>query len=174
MHQPILYLMFGYPGAGKTTASKIIHEITGAIHLSSDQTRFEMFPSPAFSQKEHDMLYHNLDKETELLLQQGKNVIYDANLNRLQHRQDKYEICQRIGAKPVLIWIKTPRDEAKQRASHLSRQHLWPPNETSDQLFERIANLIELPTADEKYIEIDGTKLDKENIKKVLLDAKAL
>lgn len=174
MQQPTLYLMFGYPGAGKTTAAKIIHEVTGATHLSSDQTRFEMFPSPDFSQTEHAKLYEALDSQTELLLTQGKSVVYDANLNRLQHREDKYDICRKVNAKPVLLWVKTPLEEAKERASHLSRQHLWPPNETADQLFDRIAGVIEEPAANEPYVALNGTKLDAEHIKQELKDADAL
>lgn len=172
--KPSLYLMFGYPGAGKTTAAEIVHKLTGAVKLSSDITRFEMFSQPTFSQTEHDELYKVLDRKTEELLADGKSVIYDANLNRYQHRHDKYEICRQVGAHPVLLWVRTPQDLAKQRASHLSRQHLWPPNETAGQLFERIAGLLEEPRPNEPYVIIDGTALDENHIRQELSDANAL
>lgn len=174
MAQPKLYMLFGYPGAGKTTAAGIIHDITGAVHLSSDKTRFEMFDNPDFSQLEHDKLYDKLDNETENLLRKGQDVIYDANLNRLKHRQDKYDICERTGAKPILLWVKTPRELAKERAAHLSRQHLWPPGETSAELFDRIAGVIEEPTDQEAYVDVDGTKLDEEHVRQELQSANAL
>jgi predicted kinase len=166
--RPTLYLMFGYPGAGKTTAAEIIHKLTGAVHLSSDKARFDMFSQPNFDQREHDELYKALDQKTEQLLKDGQSVIYDANLNRLKHRQDKYDIGSQTGAKVVLLWVQTPKDIAKERASHLSRQHLWPPNETSSKLFDRIAGLIEEPGANEPYVAIDGTKLDIEHIREEL------
>ncbi len=156
---PRLYMMIGYPGAGKTTTASVLHEITGAAHLSSDAMRSALFREPSFSQAEHDELYRYLDTTTEELLKAGKDVIYDANLNRLQHRQDKYNICQRTGSQAVLLWLKTPRDMAKERASDVSRQHLWPPDETPEQLFERIAGVIEEPGVNEPFIEIDGTKV---------------
>ena len=174
MNQPTLYLMFGYPGAGKTTAAEIIQQLTGAVHLSSDKTRFEMFPKPSFDQAEHAKLYQALDAKTEELLRQGKSVIYDANLNRYQHRQDKYDICRQTGARAVLLWVKTPKELAKDRAAHLSRQHLWPPNETSDQLFDRIADLIEGPGPKEAYVTLDGTKLDKQHVRSELQDAQVI
>ena len=34
MQKPTLFMMFGYPGAGKTTTAEIINELTGAEHLS--------------------------------------------------------------------------------------------------------------------------------------------
>lgn len=169
-----LYLMFGYPGAGKTTTANVVAELTGATLLSSDQLRLKMFPKPSFNKAEHQQLYAELDARTEKLLSEGKSVIYDANLNRYQHRQDKYEICRRTGAKPVLLWVQTPRDVAKERASHFSRQHLWPNGETANQLFNRIAALIEEPRQDEKFLTVDGTKVTPAYIRQVLQEADAL
>jgi len=83
-----LYLMLGYPGAGKTTTAHILSELTGAVRLSSDDFRFAMFPQPTFSNDEHATLYRTLDFVTEMLLANGVSVIYDANLNRYQHRAD--------------------------------------------------------------------------------------
>lgn len=164
MQKPTLYLMLGYPGAGKTTTANIIHELTGAVHLSSDELRGEIFPKPDFSQQEHENLYKTIDQTSEHLLQQGKSVIYDANLNRLQHRQEKYAICKKAGATPVLLWVQAPRSIAKQRAAYIDRQHLVPDNETPDEMFERIANVIEEPKNDEPYTVIDGTKVTKEYV----------
>lgn len=163
-----LYLMLGVPGAGKTTTAKVLHELTGAAHLSSDAIRSALFAEPTFTQAEHDELYRYLDSTTEDLLKAGKDVIYDANLNRFQHRQDKYDICKRTSAQPVLLWLKTPRDMAKERASDVSRQHLWPSNETPEQMFERIAGVIEEPGPNEPFTVIDGTKVTPEYIQEQL------
>jgi len=165
---PTLYLMFGYPGAGKTTAAEIISQITGAIHLSSDKVRLELFPNPTFSQLEHDALYQTLDKRTEELLRSGKSVIYDANLNRYQHRKDKYNICRRSGATPKLVWVQASRDVAKKRALHESRQHLWPRHETPHQLFDRVADVLEEPGPSEPFVVLDGTKITDNYIRSTL------
>lgn len=168
--KPRLYMMLGYPGAGKTTVAKLIAELTGAFHLSSDEVRAKLFPKPKFDQAEHDQLYEHLDNLTVEALQAGQDVIYDANLNRLEHRKQKYDICRQVGAESVLIWVKTPKELAKDRASHTSRQHLWPENESPDEMFDRIAGLIETPSSDEPHIEIDGTKVSASYIKQKLHD----
>lgn len=165
---PTLYLMLGYPGAGKTTTAKVLADLTGAIHLSSDQIRLELFNKPTFSQQEHDELYQYLDKRTEELLAEGKSVIYDANLNRYQHRKEKYSICKRTGASPVLIWVQTPKNLAKERATHETRTHLIPKQETAGQMFERIANIIEEPSDNEPYEIIDGTSLTREDVSRII------
>jgi|SRR3989344_939163 len=166
--QARLYLMLGYPGAGKTTTAEVIHELTGAVHLSSDNLRVEMFDNPVYDQTEHDALYKALDEKAETLLSSGKSVIYDANLNRYQHRQDKYAICERTGAKPVLVWVQTPKELAKQRATETNRLHLVPRDETLVQMFDRIADLIEQPIATEPFLTVDGTKVTPEYVANVL------
>lgn len=166
--QPTLYLMVGYPGAGKTTTAKVLHELTRAVHLSSDKIRVELFKKPTFSQEEHDELYRYLDQRTEELLNKGKSVIYDANLNRHRHRKEKYAICQRTGAWPVLLWVQTDKQLAKERATHESRTHLIPPSETAAAMFDRISEIIEPPTIEEHPVIIDGTKVTPEYIAELL------
>lgn len=168
MAKPTLYLMLGYPGAGKTTAAEHIARLTGAELLSSDKIRLELFPQPSFSADEHTQLYKEIDKRTQELLSNGKSVIYDANLNRHVHRQEKYHICETTGATPVLIWRKTPRAVAKTRAEDDSRHLLIPPGETADEMFERIANIIEAPLPDEHPIILEGEDVTESDIKQAL------
>lgn len=161
-------MMFGYPGAGKTTAAEIIAKLTGAAHLASDRVRMELFPQPTFSQVEHDALYAYLDEKTEELLRTGQDVIYDANLNRYQHRKDKYVICEHSNAEPILLWVQTEKTLSKSRAMHESRQHLWPPGETPDRIFDRVADVIQEPGPGEPYTVLDGTQISEEYIRKIL------
>lgn len=167
---PKLYLMMGYPGAGKTTAAEVIQQITDAVHLSSDKMRLEVAPKPVFSATEHDQLYTKLNQSTEELLAEGKDVIYDANLNRRQHRQEKYDIARRTGAEPVLVWVQTEKTLAKTRALDEKRSHLVPRDETADEMWERIATIIEPPQADEHPVIVDGTKISPDYIRSVLFN----
>lgn len=160
--------MLGYPGAGKTTVAAMISELTDATHLSSDTMRLQLFKKPQFTPAEHTALYKAIDGRTEALLKSGKDVIYDANLNRHMHRQEKYAICRRSGAKPVLVWVQTAKGLAKERATHDARMHLAPKGETLEQMFERIAHVIEEPAADEPYVAIDGTHVSPADVAKKL------
>jgi len=168
MHQPTLFLMFGYPGAGKTTVAQLVAKITGATHLSSDTLRIELFPDPTYSQAEHDAVYAELNKRTEELLQAGKSVIYDANLNRYDHRAEKYDMCERTGARPIVLWIQTPRELARNRAVMRGHHHLVPKDETFETMFDRVTSVIEEPRADEPVRALDGTKVDEPSVAAVL------
>lgn len=161
-------MMFGYPGAGKTTAAEVISRLTGAVHLQSDKVRLELFPEPTFSQLEHDALYAALDIRTEQFLRQGEDVIYDANLNRYQHRRDKYDICKHADATPILLWVQTEKTLSRVRAMDENRKHLLPPDETPGMIFDRVVDILQEPGPAEPYIVIDGTKITDDYMKDIL------
>ncbi len=158
----------GLPGSGKTTLAKQIQNITKAVRLSSDEHRLLIFPEPTFSQKEHDNLYGILDHNVEHLLDSEHDVIYDANLNRLKHRQEKYALAKEHGADVVLWWVRTDIELAKNRRISEQNHTLIPDDETAEQLFDRISDLIEEPSENEPHITVDGTKITQSYIKKLI------
>jgi len=165
---PTLHLLMGLPGSGKSTLAKHIQKLTRAVRLSSDEYRLLIFPEPCFSQKEHDSLYGIIDHNVEHLLTADHDVIYDANLNRLKHRQEKYAMAKKYDAKVILWWVKAPKDLAKQRRVSEQNHDLIPEGETPEKLFDRIANIIEEPKKDEQFIEVDGTKITQKYVKSLL------
>ena len=161
----MFYLMLGYPGSGKTTASKFIHELTGAEHMWADQERRKRFDSPTHSHDENIILYDALNHKAQTLLEEGKSVIFDTNFSFYKDRQLMREIAAQTNSKAVLLWVRTPKELAKQRATQNAHQQGtrilgdMPANE-----FERMSNNIQEPRQDEPYIELDGTKLSKEYV----------
>lgn len=169
MSTPTLYLMLGYPGAGKTSVAEKIAQASGAVHLNSDWFRLHMYKNPTFSQEEHDSLYGNLDYLCELILSTGKSVIYDANLNRFEHRKEKYDIADKIGAKVKLVFVNTDKDIAKQRATVEADKNPAhrPFGNMASKTFERLTSEIELPRPSEPTIKIDGGKFTDDEIKTI-------
>ncbi|MCA9330583.1 ATP-binding protein [Candidatus Saccharibacteria bacterium] len=167
--QLVLYLMMGLPGAGKTTVAEHISQLTGALHISSDDIRRELFPHSTFTQSEHDQLYAELDKRVEQALRTGHSVVYDANLNRRQHRDEKRALAEQLTVVTKLIWVKTPEEIARERRVNDQPQHdLTPTNETPADMFDRIAQLLEPPQTDETYVMIDGQHVSTESVSSAL------
>lgn len=169
IRKPKLYMMLGLPGSGKTTAATGLALLTRAVHLSSDAFRLAMFPKPTFSETEHELLYDALDHLTELLLLQGVDVIYDANLNRKHHRQEKYDICQKFGIEYRLLWVQTSQVLAQARRVADSHDMLRPPYESPEAMFRRIASIFETPnTQQEPFTVLDGTKISASYLRHTL------
>lgn len=168
--QPTLYMMLGVPGAGKTLISEYIASLTGAKHINSDQFRQKLFGRVKLTTEEHSELYQKLDDLTENLLRAGNNVIYDANLNRRIHRNEKYKICKNVGARAVLIWVTTPRKLSKLRATKLASgdPERRPFGDMPSVMFERLCSQIEPPSEKEKSIEIDGSDVNQDTIRRIL------
>lgn len=166
--KPTLHLLMGLPGSGKTTLAKQLQTITGAARMSSDEHRLLIYPDPTFSQDEHDNLYEMIDHNVEHLLETGHDVIYDANLNRKVHRDEKYQLAQKTGARTILWWVQADTGLAKQRRVEEQVKKLLPKDETSEELFDRIAELIEEPDENEQYIAVDGTKITQDYVTQLL------
>ncbi|HVX24024.1 MAG TPA: ATP-binding protein [Candidatus Saccharimonadales bacterium] len=161
MSQPTLYLFIGYPGAGKTTLARMIHEATGAVHLWADHERQKQFGQPTHSETESNELYRRLNDQTMQLLKSGQSVIFDTNFNFRKDRQYLRDIAERAGAQSITIWVTTSRELARQRAVHDDNLRNGYHAVMSGEQFDAIANKLQPPEYDEKIINIDGTQLDK-------------
>lgn len=164
MKQPTLYLFIGYPGAGKTTISKIIAEATGAAHLWADVERHKLFKRPTHSQAESVQLYDHLNRQAEALLAGGQDVVFDTNFNFRADRKKMAEIAARNGAAVKLIWITISKDVAKSRAVNLPNSRNGYEMGMTGEQFDAIVAKLEPPAEDEKFIKIDGTKLDRKTV----------
>lgn len=162
--------MIGYPGAGKTTTSRMIHKLTGAAHLWADHERSKMFANPTHSHEENLKLYNALNKRAQELLHEGKSVIFDTNFNFFKDRKRLRSIAAAEGAETVLVWVTTPKDIARERAVNhplTGKHHRVLGNMTLED-FERIAGNLEEPRPEEHPIKLEGIGLTEEDIVRAL------
>lgn len=154
-----LFLMLGFPGAGKTTVSKMIEELTGAVHLWADHERRKRFGEPTYGHEENLKLYTDMNTMTDALLADGKNVIFDTAFNFYKDREHLRQIAAKHGAHTILIWVRTPKELARERATkdaHLQHTRMLG-NMHPTEHFERLSNNLEPPREGEHVIEFDGT-----------------
>lgn len=158
--------MVGYPGAGKTSVASIIAETTGAVHIWADKERHELFGA-VYDREQSEELYNHLNERTDQLLRTGKDVVFDTNFNYYKDREHLRQIAENAGAKTTLIWLKTPREIAYQRAiAESDGKRLFVTMSHDD--FEQVASHLEPPQPEEHAIEIDNTQLDPAAIKQRL------
>jgi predicted kinase len=165
MSQPTLYLLVGYPGAGKTTVARLIHEVTGAKHIWADQERQAMFGQPNLDEQQIQQFYDQLNRETEQLLADGESVVFDTNFNFRKDRDYLRSLAAKHDARTVLIWLITPVEIARLRAvedSYGKSTRVWGNMSVND--FEHLSNRLEAPQPDEHAVEINGADVDKTQV----------
>lgn len=167
--KPTLYLMLGYPGAGKTVTADVIAKKTGAVHIWADHERRHRYGSPTLSQKENLHLYGQLNSECAEYLQSGNDVIFDAAFNLYEDRERLRQIAKENGAVTKILWVLTSKELARQRATnnaHLQDSRVL--GNMSHEHFDRISQKLEPPHHGEKCIELDGTKITPDYVAKKL------
>lgn len=159
--KPKLYLLVGYPGAGKTTLSKLIAARTGAIHLWADVERHKLFGGATHSQAESHTLYDYLNKETDKLLAAGHSVVFDTNFNFRADRDLLRQLAQKNKAETVVVWVQIPKQVAKDRVvGKVDPRNGYRVAMTEPQ-FNAITAKLEPPAEDENVIKINGSKFDR-------------
>lgn len=166
--KPTLYLMVGYPGAGKTTVSQRIAKRTGAQHIWTDQERHKMFDQPTHGESESRQLYDHLNRWAGDLLLKGQSVVFDTNFNHYSDRELLRDIAAKAGARTALVWVTTPIDISRNRAVHSQIIRNGYDFTMTGEQFDAIANRLEPPREDENPIKIDGTNLDEAELDRLL------
>jgi predicted kinase len=164
-----LYMMVGYPGSGKTTASRIIHDLTGAEHIWADHERKSMFGAPTHSRTESRMLYERLNAQADDLLKEGKSVIFDTNFNFYKDREYMRRIAAKNNAKTMLVWIQTPKEVAFARASiDVHKQATRVLGDIPKAEFDRMTHNLQPPQEDEHPVILDGTQITPQYVREKL------
>jgi predicted kinase len=156
-NKPLLVLLYGFSGSGKTYFARQLCDHLQAAHVHGDRIRSELFEQPRYDREENEVISHLMDYMTGEFLQAGMSVIYDTNAMRLSHRRQLRDLARKSGAQPILIWQQIDIESAFQRASKRDRRRgddKYSPA-TDRPTFDRIAAGMQNPQ-NEEYIVISG------------------
>lgn len=164
---PLLTIMVGLQGSGKSTKAKEISERDNAVVLSSDNIRKE---HPDWK---NNTVFEYLYKEMNNYLKDGKDVIIDATNTTIKSRAQVFYNLKTDCIKKCLI-MNTPFDICKQRVIERNKkdEHFVPL-----EVLDNYLKSFEIPFMEEgwDYIEILNHPEDKESIeyqKELMLIAK--
>jgi predicted kinase len=156
--KPVLILLYGFPGAGKTYFARQFCENVQAAHVQGDRIRFELFEKPRYDKQENDVVTQLMNYMTEEFLNAGISVVYDANAMRAIQRHGLREIARRAHAQPLLIWFQTDADSAYARNTKRDRRRSEDKYAAAYDrpAFDAITGGMQNPTNAEDYIVVSG------------------
>ncbi len=155
---PLLVLLYGFPGAGKTHFARQLSELIGAAHVQGDRIRSELFEEPRHDKQENEVVNHLMEYMTHEFLQAGISVIYDINALRFAERRALRDMARKVKAKPLLVWLQIDADSAFVRLSQRDRRKAddkYATGYTRDS-FRDYASHMQHPTEAEDYLVISG------------------
>lgn len=156
--KPLMIILYGLPGAGKSYFARQLTERLQAAHIQGDRIRYELFEKPRYDKQENEIVTHLLDYMTEELLGAGVSVIYDINAMRTGQRRALRDLARSARAQLLLIWVQIDTESAFTRIAGRDRRKnddkFAMPLDRST--FDNIASHMQNPERGEDYIVISG------------------
>lgn len=114
--------MCGLPFSGKTTLSKLISKYDKAQRVSFDELWIKLEKSdPNFPQSGGvdgwKYVCTKAEKQIEILLKKGRDVVYDNLNGRKEHRDRIKTIADKCGAQSIVVYLNTSAQEIQKRES---------------------------------------------------------
>jgi predicted kinase len=113
--EPVLIMLSGLPGTGKSFFCRKLAERLSFLILASDTLRKVLFPDPQYSEHENKRLFPACHVLIEELLRTGIPVIFDGTNLFEHHREYLYRAAERAGAKLILVWVEAPTEVVRER-----------------------------------------------------------
>lgn len=156
--KPVLILMYGLPGSGKTHFARQFCEVFQAAHLEHDRIRFELFDQPRYTKQENSALTRIMEYMTNEFLTAGISVIYDLNAMRVSQRRSLRELARQKNAATLLIWFQIDadtsfiRNERRDRRKNDDRYAVG----YSVEAFKQVAAYMQHPEPTEDFVVVSG------------------
>src|SRR5487761_1521061 len=155
--QNYFFMMLGAPGSGKSYVSDWLTPKFRALRLRSDDMRVAMLGTlrPEFHEEPYSSMINGaMLYAAKQALIQNHSVVYDTNSNSIGRRNEWSEAAKQAGALPVIVWVHTPLNIAKERA--IIRDKAESDGTSDTDYIEIMASKIETPVDGELVIDIDG------------------
>jgi predicted kinase len=156
--KPLIILLYGYPGAGKTYFARQLTNHLQAAHVQGERIRSELFDKPQYDKEENSVISQLMDYMTHEFLAAGLSVVYDTNAMRYAQRHALREMARKTRVTPVLIWMQIDPDSAFARASKRDKRRADDKFATNidKQTFDGLARGMQNPANTEDYIVVSG------------------
>ncbi|MGB7291601.1 MAG: AAA family ATPase [Thermodesulfobacteriota bacterium] len=125
--QPVLIVIFGMIGTGKSTLAKLISRELDCGMISSDKTRKEMlgiapterryeyFDRGIYSEETTDRVYDEIIRTGKRAVESGNTVILDASFSKRKYRKLAVKAAESLGIPLFLIQTKASDKTVRER-----------------------------------------------------------
>jgi len=141
---PVLVVVSGLPGTGKSYFSRRLAEKVPLAVLESDALRKVLVASPRHTGKENARLFQAIHAVIDLSLEKGIPVLLDATSLAEAHREPLYRLAERHHAKLMVVVVGAPPEVVRRRLEERQRSSVRQDHSDADwEVYHRLRPLQE-------------------------------
>lgn len=157
LNRPLILIIIGLPGAGKSFFARQFAETFGVACISENYVRSTLFSAPQFSREENAIIENLQQYMLGELVKTKRTFLLDGGCETRAQRLWVEKLAQQNGYDTLNIWVQTDEATAKLRAT--KRGNKKPEDLNSHSLsadqFQQFSKRFALTTR-ETYIVISG------------------
>ncbi len=156
--RPLVLLIVGVPGAGKSHFARQFAEIFHTPLVSYDKVQNLLFSEPKFSKEEELVIANIMNNQIQELFKTQKTFIIDGAVNSRVARMEIERAAKNHDYGTLTVWIQTDHESAQHRV--LSRNKRRDGDKynirMTEEQFKKHAQRINPPALREQYTVISG------------------
>lgn len=138
--EPVVVVLMGQPGVGKSHCARLLCARLAAAHLSSDQLRSRLFIAASYAPEESATVFRVADALLDLLLSEGHRVVLDATNLLQRNRAMATETARRRGVPMINVRIVAEEGEVLARLAERRRERRAGDHSDADEtIYRRMA-----------------------------------
>ncbi len=153
--KPIVYLICGFIGAGKTTFAKKLEEKTGAVRITKDEWSIRLIGNDptidGYEEWDHKICGLSRDVAFQIA-EKGIDVIIDEGFWAKAQRDEMRRRTDAIGAKAVMYYVETPIETIRERVVGRNNNLTKDSFNIGREMLEGYLTYWQPPSEDEDYI----------------------
>ena len=144
---PILIVIFGLPGTGKTTFATLLANHLGLKHYNTDIIRSFSGKSHQYDEENKALIYDRMLHLTRAELEKGKSVVVDATFYKRNLRKRFKDLAKEFDATVKWIEVCASEDVVKKRISKKRKY-----SEADYPVYQKIKSQFE--PMEEEYVQV--------------------
>jgi predicted kinase len=159
--KPMVYVICGFIGAGKTTFAKKLEETTGALRITKDEWLIRLIGNDptieGYEDYDHNIIELSRDFAFQLA-EKGIDVILDEGFWAKEQRDEMRRRIEEVGAQAVVYFLDTPIETMRER---VARRNMNPTKDSfkiSGELLDGYLKYWQPPGEDEDYVLVNDSK----------------
>jgi predicted kinase len=158
LSRPLIIMMVGYPGAGKSFFASQFADTFNSPRISIDRLRSDIFTNPTYAKEEDELIKRITDVQTQELLKTNKSFIVDGGCNLRTTRLEYERLARSKGYGTLVIWVQTDGPTCRIRATRRSNTRPGDIYNTpmTDETLAALVKRFNPPTASENSMVISG------------------